>query len=67
LRIAGLITKKYKKEAYRKFLYLREKIWTVQFMFNFTMVCVGFPTSLLWTLRKKYGGDDKNVTNPELI
>lgn len=57
LKLASLITKRYKKESFESFLRLRRTIWHVQFAALCFLICLGYPTELLYSIRGKLEAD----------
>mmetsp|Transcript_21580 Transcript_21580/g.33240 ORF Transcript_21580/g.33240 Transcript_21580/m.33240 type:complete len:435 (-) Transcript_21580:108-1412(-) len=54
LKFSQLITRRYKKESFQEFLRLRRKIWHFQFFALIVLICIGYPSEILYTLRERF-------------
>jgi hypothetical protein len=53
VRMASIITKKYKSESFAEFLNLRYALWNWQFLVFIVAICIGYPTELLYRVAEK--------------
>jgi hypothetical protein len=53
VRMASIITKKYKSESFAEFLNLRYSLWNWQFVVFIVAICIGYPTELLYRVAEK--------------
>jgi len=54
LKLSSLITRRYQKESFQEFLKLRRQIWHIQFVALIILICIGYPSEILYTLRERY-------------
>lgn len=66
VKMAGLVTKRYKNESFYTFLDVRMKIWNIQFVVLTIVVIASFPMVLLDTVRQKLIDDDA-VKNADIV
>lgn len=53
LKMAQIITKKYKSESFQVFIKLRRDFWRVQFVVLIVLVWISFPTSIILQIREQ--------------
>lgn len=53
VKMAQIITKRYKSESYYEFLSIRRSLWNIQVTALFICTFIGFPTSILYQIREK--------------
>lgn len=57
--MSTMVSKKYTKGAFFEFLHIRHKIWKIQITVFIICCILGFPTTILSTMRHKFErGDD---------
>ena len=65
IKMAQIITKRYKSESFEVFLRLRRTFWKIQFSVLLVAIWVSFPTSILLNIRGQFQDKITEASSPE--